>query len=297
MRAFLAFLIIILSVATAPAHAGTWSKPRTAIILAFDPEWQAMTGQVAHAKTVTENGAVFITGDIGGQPVVLMKSGVSMVNAAMNTQLLLDRYKISRIVFSGIAGGVDPALHIGDVVVAEHWSQPMEAVAARETPQGFAPPAWLGGLSDKAHFAMFFPRRTEIAGTYYDSFPADPALLELSRKVAAATSLKACATTTQCLDHAPQIVVGGEGVSAAAFIDNADYRQYLYTTFHARVTDMETAAVAQVAYANHVPFIAFRSLSDLAGGDADTNQMTTFMTLASENSAAVVVAFVKALGE
>ena len=46
-----------------------------------------------------------------------MQSGVSMVNAAMNTQLVLDRFTVKRIVFSGIAGGVDPGLTIGDVVV------------------------------------------------------------------------------------------------------------------------------------------------------------------------------------
>ncbi len=58
---------------------------------------------------------------------------------------------------------------------------------------------------------------------------------------------------------------------------------------------MESAAVAQVAFINGVPFIAFRSLSDLAGGEADSNRMDLFMTLASENAASVVKAFVAAL--
>ena len=58
---------------------------------------------------------------------------------------------------------------------------------------------------------------------------------------------------------------------------------------------MESAAVAQVAYANAVPVIVFRSLSDLAGGDAGANQMTVFMTLAAVNSADVVRAFVAGL--
>ena len=44
-----------------------------------------------------------------------------MVNAAMNTQLVLDRFNVTHIVFSGIAGGVNPSLNIGDVVVAERW--------------------------------------------------------------------------------------------------------------------------------------------------------------------------------
>ena len=72
------------------------------------------------------------------------------------------------------------------------------------------------------------------------------------------------------------------------FVDNAAFRQYVFKTFDAHVLDMESAAVAMVAYANGVPFIAFRSLSDLAGGDLATSEIRTFFQLASDNSAAVV---------
>ena len=269
--------------------------PRTAIILAFEPEWQALIPHIDHARTRSEGEVTYVTGRLGGKPVVVTMSGISMVNAAMHTQRLIDRYKISHIVFSGIAGGIDPSLHIGDIVVAERWSQPMETLAARQTADGYKAPGWLWGMSTKPNYGIFFPRQVRINETDYDAFPADPALLGIAREVAATTPLRDRSAAAGKLDHAPQIVVGGEGVSAASFIDNAEYRDYLYTAFHARVTDMETAAVAQVAYANHVPFIAFRAVSDLAGGDNDSNQMQTFMTVASENSADVVIAFVKAL--
>ena len=78
-------------------------------------------------------------------------------------------------------------------------------------------------------------------------------------------------------------------------VDNAELREWAYATFQARVLDMETAAVGHVAYANGVPFIAFRSLSDLAGGDPGQNQARAFYPLASENSATVVLAFLRAL--
>jgi adenosylhomocysteine nucleosidase len=91
------------------------------------------------------------------------------------------------------------------------------------------------------------------------------------------------------------VVVGGNGVSGQSFVDNAQFRTWAYQTFHARVLDMESAAVAQVAYANGAPFIAFRSLSDLAGGDPGKNQARIFFQLASDNSAAVVRAFIAAL--
>ena len=59
---------------------------------------------------------------------------------------------------------------------------------------------------------------------------------------------------------------------------------------------METAAVAMVAHANGKPFIAFRSLSDLAGGGSGENEIRTFFELAADNSARVVIAFLKGLG-
>jgi len=79
------------------------------------------------------------------------------------------------------------------------------------------------------------------------------------------------------------------------FVDNAELRAWAFATFKAQVLDMESAAIAHVAYSNEKPFIAFRSLSDLAGGDPGENQWATFVQLASGNSAAVVLAFLEAL--
>ena len=77
-------------------------------------------------------------------------------------------------------------------------------------------------------------------------------------------------------------------------MDNADYRNYLHETFDAQVIEMETAAIAMVAYSNDVPFIAFRSVSDLAGGGTATqNEIRAFEHLAARNSAALVIAFME----
>ena len=99
----------------------------------------------------------------------------------------------------------------------------------------------------------------------------------------------------RCLREPPTVVVGGPGVSGGAFVDNAAFRGWAFETFGARVLDMESAAVAHVAYANGVPFIAVRSLSDLAGGGGGANQMEAFLGLAAGNAAAVVKALLKAM--
>lgn len=286
---------LALMLSAAPLAAQTPDdKPRIAVMSAFEPEWISLQADLEGAETQTINGTEFITGTLSGQEVVLFLSGVSMVNAAMTTQMALERFDIEAIVFSGIAGGVDPALNIGDVVVADQWGQWLETVMARRTEDGFALPGFLA--SPFPNYDMIYTRETTVASDRGAPetrfwFPSDPALLEVAARVAEATDLAECNADNDCLTTAPQIRVGGNGVSGSSFMDNAGVRDWLSTTFEAQVVDMESAAVAQVAWSNQVPFIAFRSLSDLAGGGEGENEMGVFMSLASENSAALVKAF------
>ena len=295
-------LIAVAALIATPTSAQRLDEtPRTVVMTAFPPEWDALVGSVEQPREYRINGLTFMTGTMAGKPVVLMQSAVSMVNAAMNTQLVLDRFRVKRIVFSGIAGGVDPQLSIGDVIVPEHWGQYLEVSFARQTPKGWVTPEPVDAGAP-ANWGMMFPRGVRVGN---DAQPAarhyllsvDPQLLALARQVAGRVTLRRCADAAKaaCLDHPPQIVVGGTGVSAGVFADNAQFRTYLHDAWKARVLDMESAAVVQVAYANRVPAVVFRSLSDLAGGDEHANQMTTFMALASVNSADVVRAFVAAL--
>jgi adenosylhomocysteine nucleosidase len=290
-------LYIALALLSADARAHCLdSHPRTAIMTAFAPEKAAMMGLLKDKKIYRLHGTEIVAGTLEGHPVLLAESGISMVNASLTAQSLIDCFKIARIVFSGIAGGIDPALHVGDVVAPEEWAQPMESVMMRETAEGPKTPDWMGEeLTDLAPFGVMKPKKIDLGGTYHQTFKADPALLGIARKIAASLSLKACSSDQRCLDQPPKILVGGLGVSTQSFIDNAKLRDWLNETWHARATDMESAAVAQVAFINGVPFIAFRSLSDLAGGEADGNRMDLFMTLAAENAATTVKAFVAAL--
>lgn len=294
VRILVAALGLLLALA-APARAVDRLDPvpRVAVISAYEPEWKVLKASVGGATSHEANGVEFVTGTLAGRNVVLLLSGVGMVNAAMTTQLALDRFDVTAIVVSGIAGGVDPGLHIGDVVVAERWGQYLDSVFARETDGKFQPPAWM--KTHYPNFGMIFPIETGVrrSGSAMERrfwFEADPGMLAAAGRIGA-VELKRCTAEQRCLNRDPRLVVGGNGVSGSVFVDNAAFRQYVLETFKAQVLDMESAAVAMVAYANRVPFIAFRSLSDLAGGDDGTNELRTFFQLASNNSAAVVQRF------
>jgi adenosylhomocysteine nucleosidase len=274
------------------------ATPRIAVMSAFEPEWKALKAGLGEVKTYSVNGVEFATGTLAGRQVVLFLSGISMVNAAMTTQLALDRFDVTGIVFSGIAGGVDPALHIGDVVVAARWGQYLESAFGREVDGKFQPPPWWK-TPPFPNYGMIFPGYVDVRSAQSGGkggtekrfwFDVDADMLAAAGKLGA-LDLKRCTAPQVCLGQAPRLVVGGNGVSGAAFVDNAAFRQYVFATFKAQVLDMESAAVATVAYANGVPFIAFRSLSDLAGGGEEPNQLRTFFQLASDNSATVVQRF------
>jgi adenosylhomocysteine nucleosidase len=284
-----------------PTHAQTKldPTPRTAVISAFQPEWVNLAAELRDRHDQIVNGIDFATGTIEGRPVLLFLSGISMVNASLSTQMALDRFAITRIVFSGIAGGADPELAIGDVVVPAQWREYLENAYARQTSDGYALPAFLA-KPDVPWFGMMFPQPVEIAQAprepaWHTWFPVDPDLLALARKTAPMAQLDSCTADHHCLSHPPRIVVGGNGVSGQSFIDNAAFRAYAHEAFGAEALDMESAAVAHVATVNHVPFIVFRSLSDLAGGGPGENEMAAFLDLAAANSASVVRTFLSEL--
>jgi len=133
--------------------------PRVAVMSAIDAELALLVERTQIIRTIRINGRDHHVGRLAGLEVVLTLSGVSMINAAMNTQLLLDRFHITAIVFSGIAGGVNPNLGVGDVTVPAQWGQHQEVVFARETASGWDDRGMGGGFEN---FDMMFPRRQHV---------------------------------------------------------------------------------------------------------------------------------------
>lgn len=273
-------------------------KPRIAVISAFGAELEKLKDLAEIEDEVVINGISFTLGRLEGDDVVMLLSGVSMVNAAMTTQLTLDHFSITHIVFSGIAGGVNPNLNIGDVTVPSRWSQYQESLFAKETGDG-----WDIGWHKAVYpnFYMSFPQPVKVTHSGLENpddrepmiwFTVDQEMLEAAYDIQDKVELLSEVGDAK-LGYAPKLVVGGNGVSGQTFVDNAEYRDYVYATFQADCLDMESSAVAHVAYCNQVPFLVFRSLSDLAGGGPGMNLIGTFFRLAADNAAEVLIEWLK----
>ncbi len=90
----------------------------TGILGAFADETELLLGQVQQKKEVVIRQIHFTQGLLRGRPVVIAQSGIGKVNSAVTTMLMLEHFQPSEIVFTGIAGAVDPALSPGDLVIA-----------------------------------------------------------------------------------------------------------------------------------------------------------------------------------
>jgi adenosylhomocysteine nucleosidase len=303
-RPILLSLLLGASTWAAPSKDLPWVErdtiPRIAVVSAFDAELAKLRDSAQLTGRRILNGRTVWIGRLRGHDVVLLLSGFSMINATMTSQALVDQFRIEAVVFSGIAGGVNPGLRVGDVTVPARWGSYQEQVFGRKTDSGFDPGHFKGEFGN---FGMMFPRSASVPvrGAAPDSleskfwFPVDTTFLRHAGSVAGELVLKKCTSAGDCLDHQPKIVTGGNGVSGPTFVDNAEYRAWVWKTFSADALDMETSAVAHVAYVNRVPFIAFRSLSDLAGGGPGKNEGRTFGKLAADNSATVVLSFLNKL--
>lgn len=301
MIRYLLALLFALTIGAATAQAQPLdTTPRIAVMSAFAPELTGLLAATTDKRTHNVHGVDFTTGMLAGKPVVLTLSGVSMVNAAMTTQMLADRFNVTALVFSGIAGGLDPALRIGDVSVPVRWGQFLESHFVREGKDGVLAPLPWASLPFPAYGVIqpsnaYVRKQGQVPPARQFWFDVDPALLALAAQMVPGLTLERCTKAKTCLDHVPHAVVGGDGVSGSAFVDNAGWRTYLHGTIGARIVDMESAAVALVTAQNNIPFIAFRSVSDLAGADPDENRMQAFMDVSTGNAARVVTAFLAAM--
>lgn len=215
------------------------------LIGALDEEIEHLLLLLEDHSTEEHAGIRFYKGMIDAVPVVLCKSGVGKVNAAICTQLLIDKFSVDAVWFTGVAGALDPRLSIGDIVIStECLHHDVDASSL-----GFSP------------------------GT----IPYDP----LSVFPAEETFVKAAEAAGAAIEGSK--VFKGRVVSGDQFIADVSRVRQLYEQFNGMCTEMEGAAVAQVCCKNAIPFVIIRSMSDRADGSANEN-FAEFTKLAAAQS-------------
>jgi adenosylhomocysteine nucleosidase len=207
---------------------------------------------VQHMTNTTESmlaGIRYFEGVIEGKRAVVCKSGVGKVNAAVCTQILIDRFQVEAVIFTGVAGALDPELTIGDIVVSNDCMQHDMDVTALGFSKGIIP------FAEQSMFVA-------------DAALADAAIRVSARLFGGRAKL-------------------GRVLSGDQFIASREKVSELHQELGGTCTEMEGAAVAQVCAMNNTPFVVIRSMSDKADGSAHVN-FAEFTVLASQHSFQIV---------
>jgi adenosylhomocysteine nucleosidase len=270
----LSFLLLLLSAASV-AQVGNTGRPAratpvTAILSAMTLEVETLGQELADKKEVTVQGIRFTTGGLKDRRVVLAHSGIGKVNAAIAATLLVEQFQPTHILFTGIAGGLNPDLRPGDVVIGTKTAY---HDYGEWTPEGFRVGRTVDPFTGKPN-PLFFP--------------ADAGLLAVAEK--AALDLKLAPVKMASGGRTPRVVTGVI-VTGDAFVASAAKKDALRKEFKADATEMEGAAVAQICWQRRVPCLILRSLSDSAGAKAPENERL-FEKSAAQNAALLVTGIV-----
>ncbi len=227
------------------------------IIGAMDEEVAKLKEVMTEVEVSARASMKFYKGKLSGKEVVVVRSGIGKVNAAMCTQILVDKYKVYAVVNTGIAGSLNADIDIGDIVLSvDALQHDMDA-----TGFGYEP-----GVIPRMETSVF---------------KADEALRKLAK---------------DCCERVnPDIhVFEGRVVSGDQFISDKAVKERIVSQFHADCTEMEGAAIAQAAYLNKVPFLIIRAISDKAD-DSATEDYPSFEKKAIAHSVALVTEMVSKL--
>ena len=205
------------------------------ILAAMDSEAAQLLAAMEGRREEQHAGMKCHCGFIGGVPVVVARCGIGKVNAARTAQLLIDIYSPRVIINNGIAGGLAPDLHVGDIIVGEKLV---------EHDFDLSPIGYVRGA--------LAPSDTPKVPTWFE---ASSDVTEKLRQAAVACAPGRC-------------VRAGRIASGDIFVASAELKQQLNELFQADAAEMEGAAIAHVAQYSGTPFAVLRVISDLANGEA-----------------------------
>ena len=223
------------------------------IIGAMEEENRILLENMAEKTEETHFHLVFTRGKIENQEVVLVQSGIGKVNSAIATAFIIDRYRPDFVINTGSAGGLNTALHVGDVVVADKVAyHDVDATAFGNS---------VGQVPQMPHY-----------------YTADKKVVEKITRAAEKVGL-----------HAVQ----GTIVSSDSFIASESGTNRIKEHFpDAYATEMEGASIAQACYVLGTPFAIIRAISDGAS-DGAALSFDEFIVEAGKKSAEMVIELLK----
>ena len=202
------------------------------IIGAMELEVDALKAAMEVKNTVTRAGMEFKEGTLNGADVVVVRSGIGKVNAALCVQILVDLFQITHVINTGVAGSLNADLDIG----------------------GY--PDFKDAIHHDVDATVFGYPLGELPQMGIREFIADETLVNLA--------------VESCKKVNPDLTVRtGRVVSGDQFISSDDVKKRLIEVFHGDCAEMEGASIAHGAYLNKIPFIVIRAISDKADGSAE----------------------------
>ena len=226
------------------------------IIGAMAVEIAALKENMTDMHVENRAGMEFCSGKLEGLEAVVVQCGVGQVNAAMCAPVLCDRYEVTPLVNTGIAGSLSAKLDIGDLVISKDAMY-----------HDF----------DCVHFGYEMGR---VPGMDTTAFPADETLIAMAGAAAEQVN--------------PGHSSVGRVASGDLFVAEKTAKNSIIEKTGALCTEMEGAAIAHTAYRNAVPFVIIRAISDKADDSAEMDY-PTFETIAADRCARVTMALAKQL--
>ena len=243
-------------------------------VLGIAAEIAPIERRLQDSREVAVRGNVFRVGTLNGRKVVVGRSGIGKVNAAIATTLLIGEFNPSAILFSGTAGAIDPGLHPGDVVIGATMAQHDVGLQASD------------GIQRRGVRNVLTGERDPLL------VPAPEALLTVARQSAQELALPPVRTPVG-EDRIPRIIEGAI-VTGDVFVSDEALRVTLRNSLGATAVEMEGAAVVQTCRQFGVSCLVVRSITDRADGQAQASYQQ-FITTASENAATLVAAIIARL--
>lgn len=227
------------------------------IIGAMELEVEALKAEMTVARVEKKAGMEFFEGSLNGAQVVIVRSGIGKVNAALCTQILADLFQVTHIINTGVAGSLNAKLDIGDILISTD------------------------ALHHDVDATIFGYKPGEVPQMGLREFPADRHLAEFAKA--------ACEKV-----NADIRAVLGRVVSGDQFISSKEVKARLISEYQGDCAEMEGAAIAHGAYLNGIPFVIIRAISDKADDSAEMDY-PVFEAAAAKHSAALVKELVQTI--